>query len=65
MFASKAGKGGAALIMNHEDVQETIEKELFDQNKFTKLEDNADDQLIKVKDQVKFLLIDLKRKESL
>ena len=39
----KAEKGGATLIMNHADVQEAIGKELFDQNKFTKLENNADD----------------------
>ena len=62
VFVTKADKGGATLIMNHTDVQEAIEKELFDQNKFTKLENNADDQLIKVKDQVKSLVIDLKRK---
>ena len=37
VFLTKADKGGATLIMNHTDVKEAIEAELFDQNKFTKL----------------------------
>ena len=35
IFISKADKGGAILIMNHNDVCETIEKELFNPEKFT------------------------------
>ena len=63
VFVTKADKGGATLIMNHTDVQEAIEKELFDQNKFTKLERNTDDQLVDVKHKLKSLAINLKRKK--
>ena len=63
VFVTKADKGGATLIMNHTDVQEAIEKELFDQNKFAKLEKNTDDQLVDVKHKLKSLAINLKRKK--
>ena len=63
VFVTKADKGGATLIMNHTDVQEAIEKELFDQNKFTKLERNTDDQLVDVKHKLKSLAINLKRRK--
>ena len=63
VFVTRADKGGAILIMNHADVQESIEKELFDRNKFSKLEKNTDDQLVHMKYQVKSLAINLKRRK--
>ena len=63
VFVTRADKGGATLLMNHTDVTEAIETELFDQNKFTKLERNTDDQLVHTKHQVKSLAINLKKRK--
>ena len=63
VFLTKADKGGATLIMNHTDVKKAIEAELFDQNQFTKLNRDTDDQLVHVKHQVKSLVINLKRRK--
>ncbi len=40
IFVTKADKGGATLIMNFADVKAAIENELFNNNKFIKLERN-------------------------
>ena len=62
VFVTRADKGGATLIMNHADVQRTIENELFDNNKFSELKRNTDDQLVHVKHEVKSVVINLKRR---
>ena len=59
LFVTKADKGGATLIMNFADVKAAIQKELFDPNKFTKLDRNSDQQLDHVKQEVKSLAIRL------
>ena len=65
LFVTKADKGGAVLVMNRTDVQTTIEKELFNDNKFNKLDKNAEDQLAYVKNEVKSLTINLAKKKLL
>ena len=57
LFVTKADKGGAILIMNYSDVRSAIENELFNNNKFIKLDKNADEQLMYVKNEAKSLLI--------
>ena len=42
LFVSRADKGGATLVLNYEDVQNTIRKELNDSKKFTKIERSAE-----------------------
>ena len=59
LFITKADKGGAILVMNFTDVKTAIENELFDQNKFEKLDRTAEQQLNHVKHEVKSLTIDL------
>ena len=59
LFVTKADKGGAILILNKADVKAAIENELFDTNKFEKLERNADQQLNHVKHEVRRLTIHL------
>ena len=63
LFITKADKGGAILIMNLADVKSAIESELFDTNKFEKLERNADQQLSHVKNEVKALSIHLEQRK--
>ena len=65
LFVTKADKGGATLIMNREDVQSAIEKELFDTTKFEVLERNAEQQLKYVKEEVKWLSIFLEQKKMI
>lgn len=65
LFVTKADKGGAILIMNHTDVQEAIENELFDTSKFDKLSLNTEEQLSFVKNEVKSLSIYLEEKKLL
>ncbi len=65
LFVTKADKGGAVLIMNRNVVQETIENELLDRNKFEKLNLNATNQLSFVKNEVKSLTIYLEEKKVL
>ena len=62
VFVTRADEGGAILIMIHVDVQEAVEAELFDQNKFTKLDRKRDDQLIHMKHEVKSLAIKLNKR---
>ena len=57
LFVTKADKGGAILIMNYTDVKSSIENELFDDQKFQKLEKNTEEQMFHVKDEVKLGLI--------
>ena len=52
LFITKADKGGAILVMNFTDVKTAIENELFDANKFEKLDRNSEHE-------VKSLVIDL------
>ena len=61
LLITKADKGGATLIMNYMDVQKTIEDELLNITKFTKLERNLDDQLEHVKNRVKTVVMDLEK----
>ena len=63
VFVTRADKGGAILIMNYVDVQKTIENELFNTNKFEKLQRNTDDQLVHVKHEMKSLVIKLKKRK--
>ena len=63
IFVTKADKGGATLIMNFTDVKAAIENELFNTNKFTKLERNMEEQLDYVKEEVKSLTIHLQQRE--
>ena len=63
VFITKADKGGATLIMNHADVISAIEDELFDTNKFIKLEKGTDEHLLHMKHEMKSLVINLKRKK--
>ena len=48
LFVTKADKGGATLIMSYNDVKETIETELYNQDKFEEISKNADEHLSKV-----------------
>ena len=59
LFVTRADKGGAILVMNFADVKAAIENELFDPNKFQKLDRNADQQLNHVKNEVKSLTKEL------
>ncbi len=63
IFVTKADKGGATLIMNFADVKAAIENKLFNDNKFTKLERNMEDQLNYVKQEVKALTIHLEQRK--
>ena len=65
LFITKADKGGATLIMNYEDVKAAIEKELFDERKFEKLERSTDEQLAHVKDEVKSCVIHLTERKMI
>ncbi len=63
LFVTKADKGGAILIMNFADVKAAVENELFDTNKFEKLNRNAEQQLYYVKNEVKSLTIQLEQRK--
>ena len=63
IFVTKADKGGATLIMNFADVKDAIESELLNENRFTKLERSADDQLGHVKQEVKSLSLHLEQRQ--
>ena len=65
LFVSKADKGGATLILNYEDVQNSIKNELNNNNKFTKVERSAEDQLNHVREEVKSLCIHLEQKKKI
>ena len=57
LFVTKADS--ATLVMKYSDVKAAIEKELFDNQRFQKLERNADEQLGFVKDEVRSLVTHL------
>jgi hypothetical protein len=59
IFITKADKGGAILIMNYEDVQEAIKKEVLDETKFEKVETTADQHIFTVRDKVNTATIQL------
>ena len=63
LFVTKADKGGATLLMNYIDVKSAIEKELFDNQKFEKLERDREEQLAFVKDEVKSLVMYLSQRK--
>ena len=63
LFVTKADKGGAILILNFADVKTAIKNELFDTNKFEKLDRNAEQQLNHVKKEVKSLTIELMQRQ--
>ena len=62
LFETKADKGGSILIMNRADVQEAIENELLNRNKFEKLGLNEEAQMEFVKNEVKSLTLYLEGK---
>ena len=59
LFVSKADKGGAILIMDYNTVIETIEKEIFDPNKYEKLKEKADAHCETITNKIKKIVIDL------
>ena len=61
IFITKADKGGATLIMNYNDVEDAIKKEIFDETKFEKMETTADDHIFTVREKVNQLAINLQR----
>ena len=61
-FVTKADKGGAILIMNYTDVEESIKNEIFDENKFEELQTNADDHLFTIRNKVNTAAINLQQK---
>ena len=63
IFITKADKGGATLIMNFADVKTAIETELFNNNKFTKLERSAEEQLGFVKHEVRSLAVHMEERK--
>ena len=63
IFVSKADKGGATLVMNYHDVQTAIKNELSNEEKFIKLESNAEEELLHVRDEVRSLAIYLEQKK--
>jgi hypothetical protein len=63
IFVTKADKGGATLIMNFADVKAAIEKELFDETKFSLIGRNAEDQLNYVRSEVRALTINLEQRK--
>ena len=63
IFITKADKGGATLVMDYTDVKAAIENELFNEDKFLKLERNADDQLNFVREEVRSLTIHLEQRK--
>ena len=63
IFVTKADKGGATLIMNFGDVKSAIENELFDGNKFEKLEKSSEEQLAYVKQEVKRVTLQLEQRK--
>ena len=65
IFVTKADKGGAILIMNYADTEEAIEKELFDENKFTEIQSTADKHLSTVRGKINKTTIDLQQKKKI
>ena len=65
MFVSRADKGGATLVLNYEDVQNTIKTQLNNNNKFTRIERSAEEQLIYVRDEVRSLAMHLERQKKI
>ena len=63
IFVTKADKGGATLIMNFADVKAAIENELFNTEKFSKLERNAEAQLEYVRNEVRSLAMSLEQRK--
>ena len=63
LFITKADKGGSILILNYCDVRTSIENELFNEDKFVKLDRNADEQLSYVKNELKSLVIHCEEKK--
>ena len=59
----KADKGGATLIMNFADIKAAIENELFNTEKFSKLERNAEAQLEYVRNEVRSLAMTLEQRK--
>ena len=65
LFVTKADKGGATLIMNYEDVQEAIETELYNTDKFEEISKNAHKHLSDVMEKVISLTKELDQKKIL
>ena len=63
LVVTKADKGGATLIMNFADVKAAIENELFNTEKFSKLERNAESQLEYVRNEVRSLAMSLEQRK--
>ena len=63
IFVTKADKGGSTLIMNFADVKAAIENELFNTEKFSKLERNAEEQLEYVRNEVRSLAMSLEERK--
>ena len=61
IFVTKGDKGRATLIMNYEDVEEAIKREILDETKFEKIETTADEHIFAVRRKVNELAINLQR----
>ena len=59
IFITKADKGGAILIMNFEDVQRTIESEIYNESKFEKILTTAEQHIFTIRDRVNATAINL------
>ena len=63
LFVSKADKGGAILILNYRQVEESIEKEICNERKFEKINTTPDKHLKTVRDKVNTLTKDLQQRQ--
>ena len=65
IFITKADKGGATLVMNYADVEESIKQELMNNQKFEKLSVTADEHLSTVREKVNNVSKQLKQNEKI
>ena len=59
LFVTKADKGGAILIMNYNDVEDAVKKEIFNNDNFEKIEANAKQHIFTVQNLVNTVEINL------
>ena len=65
LFVTKADKGGATLVLNYNDVEEAIENELHDANKFQEVAINAGKHMSEISKKVVTLVKNMGNQELL
>ena len=65
LFISKADKGGAILVMNFIDVEETVKNEILNENNFEEITTTADTHLTTVRNKINSTAIDLQQNQKI